>query len=92
MIREVHEETGLVVEDTGLATVDAIATQNTQHAFHGIRIIYRTRLLGGQLTNEVDGTTDQCRWWHRDELDRVERVELAKTGCDLAFNERDESR
>jgi len=92
MVREVHEETGLRVEETGLAAVDSLATSSTKQDFHAVRIIYHTRVLGGHLTNEIDGTTDLCQWWAIDELASIDRVDLAKLGCKLAFERSDSTR
>ena len=83
MIREVSEETGLRVEAAGLAAVDSNAVDTDHGKYHGIRIIYHTRLLGGQLTNEVDGTTDLCGWWAIDETQNLDLVDLAAVGIKL---------
>ncbi|MGK0222760.1 MAG: 8-oxo-dGTP diphosphatase, partial [Limisphaerales bacterium] len=56
MIREVKEETGLLVESAGLQEVNSNEVDVNDTQYHGIRIIYMTNLLGGTLTNEIDGT------------------------------------
>ena len=63
MTREVSEETGLIVRSRGLAGIDSFLREDEAHAFQGIRIIYHTELIGGTLTNELDGSTDLCAWW-----------------------------
>ena len=89
-IRELEEETGLVGEVVELAEVDSWASRfvNPEDGidtdFHGIRIIYRVRVLGGDLRVEVDGSSDACAWVTRAELDAVPLVELARTGARLA--------
>ena len=30
---------------------------------HAIRIVYRVRVVGGELRDETDGSTDTCRWF-----------------------------
>ena len=30
---------------------------------HAIRIVYRVRIIGGELRDEVDGSTDTCAWF-----------------------------
>ena len=30
---------------------------------HAIRIVYRVRIVGGELRDEVDGSTDTCAWF-----------------------------
>jgi len=42
-------------------------------------------LVGGDLRDEVGGTTDAARWFSRAELDDVRLVEIARFGVDLAF-------
>lgn len=83
MIREVREETGLRVDAAGLAAVNSNAVDTDHGRYHGIRIIYHTRLLGGELTNEVDGTTDLCRWWPINETPNIDLVDLAAAGIKL---------
>jgi len=89
-IRELEEETGLVGEVVELAEVDSWASRfvNPEDGidtdFHGIRIIYRVRVLGGDLRVEVGGSSDACAWVTRAELDAVPLVELARTGARLA--------
>ncbi len=83
MIREVREETGLLVGSAGLAAVDSNAVHTDHGKYHGIRIIYHTQLLGGELTNEVDGTTDLCSWWPIDETRHIDLVNLAVAGIRL---------
>ena len=84
MIREVKEETGLIVEASTLADIDSIIVEVSGITYHSIRIIYRTKIIGGRLRNEVDGTTDLCQWWHRDHI--PDAVDLAKVGVKLAFS------
>lgn len=84
MIREVEEETGLVVEATGLAGVDSLVADAEDVPFHNIRIIYRARIVGGAVRNEIHGSTDLCQWWHKDQC--PELVDLAQVGLCLAFS------
>lgn len=84
MVREVEEETGLVVEPDRLATVDSIVIvdeDGIQH--HNLRVIYFATVTGGELRSELDGTTDLCQWWRRD--GDPPRVGLAELGMQLAF-------
>jgi 8-oxo-dGTP diphosphatase len=92
-LRELTEETGLRGEVIDLATVhswtgrfvspeDGIDTD-----FHGIRVIYRVRITGGELRDELDGSSDTCAWVSRAELSSLPLVELADVGIGLAFGE-----
>ncbi len=80
MVREVHEETGLAVATAGLADVNAITGNRDGTPFHGVRIVYHTRQLGGALRNETDGTTDLCQWWRLEAAGGIPLVDLARTG------------
>ena len=89
-IRELEEETGLVGEVVELAEVDSWASRfvNPEDGidtdFHGIRIIYRVRVIGGDLRVEVAGSSDACAWVARAELPGLPLVELARVGIRLA--------
>jgi ADP-ribose pyrophosphatase YjhB (NUDIX family) len=92
-LRELTEETGLVGEIAGLAGVSSWAGQFVNPAdglltdFHGIRIIYRVRIVGGALANEVGGSSDEAAWVHRSDLAELPLVELAEEGVRLAFDQ-----
>ena len=83
MIREVREETGLIVANNGLAGVDSNAIDAGDTDFHAIRIIYHTNILGGELTNEIDGTTDLCQWWALEDTKGIDLVDLAESGLNM---------
>lgn len=87
MVREVYEETGLAVHPLGIAGIDSFYVEDADGAFHGIRIIYRSELVGGSLRHEVDGTTDLCAWWSLEEAQRLPLVDLVTVGLGLAFPE-----
>ena len=91
MIREVEEETGMLVQAKGLADIDSFYSEHEDHAFHWLRIIYQTELMGGKLSYEVDGSTDYCAWWTFEESQALDLVELAKHGLKLAFPQQNEA-
>lgn len=86
VVREVLEETGYVVELDALLGVDsyvfpaerrAIATVKPMKAF---RVLYRAHVVGGELTHEEDGSTDEAAWFPLADvasLDRVSVVDIA---------------
>lgn len=82
VVRELREETGLAVRTGDLATVDAIEVTVDQTRYHSIRIIYHAHVIGGELTNEVDGSTDMAQWWPV--AAPPELVDLAELGVALA--------
>ena len=86
MIREVHEETGLIVKARGLAGINSFYEEGETRAFHGIRIIYYTEIISGALKNELDGSTDLCAWWSLEEAKQLPLVDLTVIGLDLAFS------
>ena len=86
MIREVNEETGLVVRSVGLAEINSFCKENEDHALHGFRIIYYTELVGGSLAYELAGSTDLCAWWSFEEAKQLPLVKLGEIGLKLAFS------
>jgi 8-oxo-dGTP diphosphatase len=92
-LRELTEETGLLGEIVELAEVLSW-TGRWQHprdevdeAYHGIQIVYRARIVGGALHDEVDGSTDLAAWFSRRDAAALPLVELAQHGLRLAFDD-----
>jgi ADP-ribose pyrophosphatase YjhB (NUDIX family) len=83
-LRELTEETGYVGELDGLLEVDSWHTvfadprQAEELDWHGIRILYRCRIVGGELRDELDGSTDTCRWFTPAELRAAPLVDIAE--------------
>jgi 8-oxo-dGTP diphosphatase len=92
-LRELIEETGLVGEITGLAEVLSWTGRwrhprdDVDEAYHGIQIVYRARIVGGELRHEIDGSTDQARWFTQREAAAVQLVELAREGLRIALGD-----
>jgi 8-oxo-dGTP pyrophosphatase MutT (NUDIX family) len=88
-IRELEEETGLVGEIEGVAGIFSHVYRQSGFArggdLHFLGIVYRMRIVGGELRDEVDGTTDTCAWLSLADLERLRLVELAKFGVTLAY-------
>ena len=63
-VREVKEETGYDVRLTSLLGIDSavlpISAQGDE--LQALRILYRAEILAGELTVEIDGTTDDVAW------------------------------
>ena len=85
VVREVFEETGMRVRVTDLVAVDSVLEEAPHATVHSVRIIYRVEVLSGELTNEVDGTTDLCAWLPPEEALKLPLGRLAQTGIALAF-------
>lgn len=79
-LRELEEETGFRGEIERLLDVDDRLFTNPEGAerMHAIRIVYAVRLIGGSLRDELDGSTDTCRWIDPDEAVRLRLGELAR--------------
>ncbi|GEK80408.1 NUDIX hydrolase [Agrococcus baldri] len=65
-LREVKEETGYDARLTSLLGVDsAVLPSGTRgDELQALRILYRAEITGGELSVELDGTTDDVAW-HR---------------------------
>jgi ADP-ribose pyrophosphatase YjhB (NUDIX family) len=80
VIRELAEESGYDGAIVGLADVsDRLFTDPDEAGrLHAIRIVYRVRITGGELRDEVDGSTDTCGWFTAEEAGRLHLGELAR--------------
>ncbi|MEV6182753.1 NUDIX hydrolase [Streptomyces sp. NPDC052015] len=82
VVRELEEETGYRVEVTGLLGVDSSRRTFRREGLrgpvdhHGVRIVYEGRVVGGELRNEVDGSTDMAAWHDLDAVPGLTRVGL----------------
>jgi len=90
-IRELYEETGLTGTVSELLAVDSLhrSARTGEEAFdyHAIRIIYRTAVEPGEITNEVGGSTDLAAWCTRAELATMPLVSTSELGFRLAYGE-----
>ncbi|GKQ34538.1 hypothetical protein ALMP_10870 [Streptomyces sp. A012304] len=89
VVRELEEETGYRIEVTGLLGLDS-----SRHTFrreglrgpvdhHGLRIVYEGRVVGGELRNEVDGSTDLAAWHDLSAVPALTRVRLIDIALEL---------
>ena len=91
VLRELTEETGLIGRVVSLAFVDSLTNEPVVEAgkaygpWHGIRIVYRVDITGGDLQDEIDESTDAARWFARDEIASLPRTELV----DIALQHHD---
>ena len=65
VVRELREEAGLEVAVGELLAVlaDTERPPGRDMQVHSVRIVYRVRVLGGTLRNEVGGSTDLVAWF-----------------------------
>ncbi|HSK94312.1 MAG TPA: NUDIX domain-containing protein [Candidatus Angelobacter sp.] len=89
-LRELAEETGLEGEIESLLDVDSWSghfvhpRDGVPTDFHAIRILFRVRVTGGELRDEIGGSSDTCAWIGAEDLPLLPLVELARTGARLA--------
>jgi len=86
-LRELMEETGYVGELGDLLIVDSWARRlrerdGSETDYHGVRIVYRCRVVGGQLQIEAGDSTDDARWFTPDDLRSMPVVDLVRVALD----------
>jgi 8-oxo-dGTP diphosphatase len=90
-VRELREETGLDGEIEAVAGIFSHIYTGSAFAgggdLHFVGIVYRMRVVGGALRDEVDGSTDTCAWFGPADLAGIRLVELARFAVGLAFPE-----
>ena len=90
-LRELREETGLLGEITGIADVLSWSGRwrhprdGVDEAYHGVQVVYRMSIIGGELTSEVDGSTDLAAWFTCGEAADLPLVDLAQAAVRMAF-------
>ncbi|MEI5584424.1 MULTISPECIES: NUDIX hydrolase [unclassified Agromyces] len=80
-IREIREETGYDAEIERLLGIDTMVVPAAKRhhgtaPLYAMRIVYRARVVGGALRNEVGGSSDEARWFPLGEVPRLARVSL----------------
>lgn len=85
-IREVAEETGYRIEIERLLGIHSVvvpAYGGGRGTLHGVRVVYAGRVVGGELRDEVGGSTDRAAWVPLDRLAGLDHVELVDVALDL---------
>lgn len=89
--REVLEETGFHVELGDLLGIHSRViparqriTAGADAPLHTLRILYRARITGGRLRNEVGGSTDRAGWFPVAEIADLQHVQLVDIGLEMA--------
>lgn len=82
-VREVAEETGFNARLTGLVGVDSIVvpvedrfSKLEREPMQSLRIVYTAEIVSGELTIEVDGSSDDAGWFRLSALKDLRRVSL----------------
>lgn len=67
-VREIREETGFDTEILDILGVDSMYLTPADRMvagdgpLHALRIVFRARIIGGSLTHEIGGSSDEARW------------------------------
>jgi ADP-ribose pyrophosphatase YjhB (NUDIX family) len=78
LVREFFEETGLHVRDPELLAVTSdLRHRDNGDRVHTVRIIFSVALAGGELSDEVHGTTDHAAWFDLTGLDSLNVADYA---------------
>ncbi len=92
--REVREETGYRVELQDLLGIHSRVipagrrlSVDASGPLHALRIVYRARITGGRLRNEIGGSTDRADWFPRANLKSLQRVKLVDIALQMAGND-----
>jgi 8-oxo-dGTP diphosphatase len=87
LVREVREETGLDVAPGELLGVHSAiiepADTVTGHRIQTLGVVWRVTVAGGQLRDELDGSTDRARWIPGPDVDRLPLTPMARWAIEL---------
>ena len=90
VVRELREETGYDVVlgpvlgvDTWVKAAEERNRPRGSRPLRSVRILYAAEVVGGELTFEVDGTTDEARWVPLAEVPELNRVALVDVALGL---------
>lgn len=87
VVREVFEETGYrasVVHLLGISSrvIPAEVRIRGTGDLHTLQIVYEAEVMGGELTAELDGSSDDARWVPLDEVESLPHVEHVDFGLE----------
>ncbi len=90
--REVFEETGYEASIDRLLGIDTMVVPAAKRhsgsaPLYAMRIVYRASIVGGELRNEVGGSSDEARWFPLDEVPTLKRVSLLDIALRLNASE-----
>lgn len=89
-VREVREETGYDIELGPILGTHShvMSAAERRHrngkAMKAFRVFFEARIVGGELTHEADGTTDEARWFPVAEVPTLLHVPIVEVGLGLA--------
>jgi 8-oxo-dGTP diphosphatase len=79
--REILEETGYEASIDRLLGIDTMVVPAAKRhtgtvPLYAMRVVYRATVLGGELRNEVGGSSDEAGWFPLAEVPNLKRVSL----------------
>ena len=79
--REISEETGYEASIDRLLGIDTMIIPGSRRhtgaaPLYAMRVVYRASVTGGELRDEVGGSSDEARWWDLAEVPNLKRVGL----------------
>jgi 8-oxo-dGTP diphosphatase len=88
-VREIREETGFDADILDILGVDSLYVAPADRIvagkgpLHALRVVFRARIVGGDLTHEIGGSSDEARWVPLPEVAALPTVSLV--GIALQF-------
>jgi 8-oxo-dGTP diphosphatase len=83
-VREVREETGYSIALGPVLGIDSFTVvEDGKRPFKSVRVVFEARIVGGELADEVGGTTDEARWIPLADVPMLPRVPLVDVGIAL---------
>jgi ADP-ribose pyrophosphatase YjhB (NUDIX family) len=79
--REIAEETGYEASIDRLLGIDTMVVPAAKRhtgtePLYAMRVVYRATVIGGELRNEIGGSSDEARWFPLTEVPNLKRVSL----------------
>ncbi|GAB3417012.1 NUDIX hydrolase [Flindersiella endophytica] len=81
VVREVKEETGYIVSVVRLLGVTSHVWSKAE--IHMVSVLYEVRIVGGELTHEVDGSSDEAAWVPLASVEELAQSGIVRPGLDL---------
>jgi 8-oxo-dGTP diphosphatase len=89
VLRELEEEAGLLGRIDDVLGIFSRVYPRSRAAggadLHFLGFLYRVSAVGGELRDEIDGSTDTCAWFRPDELHDLRIVGVARHAIGLAL-------
>ena len=76
VVREVWEETGLTVSVESLVSYSSKIWQRAESDIHSFQFLFSATVIGGELRNEMDGSTDLAEWVNFDAISSDNSVDI----------------